>query len=126
VLERTAAGLAAKHTTEAEIDEMADINAAIAATTNPNEASSLNQNFHRCLYLATRNRFLLDAARSLNNALMLLGPTTLADAERIQTVTAQHDQILEAMRAGDVAAAEAAAEVHLQTSLRHRLKVLRA
>ncbi|WP_420860368.1 GntR family transcriptional regulator [Algirhabdus cladophorae] len=125
VLERTAAQLAAQHATAAEIDEMTDLNADIAATSDPSVAAGLNQNFHRCLYLATRNRFLGHAARSLNNALMLLGPTTLADEARIQTVTAQHDLILKALRARDSAAAGAAAEEHLQTSLRHRLKVLR-
>ncbi|MEO0812785.1 MAG: cell division FtsA domain-containing protein, partial [Myxococcota bacterium] len=31
-----------------------------------------------------RNRFLLEAAKALNNALMVMGPTTLDDAERIK------------------------------------------
>jgi len=61
----------------------------------------------------------------MNNALLLLGPTTLADAERIATVVAQHAEILKAIGAGDVMGAGAAAEAHLQTSLRHRLKVMR-
>ena len=75
--------------------------------------------------MATRNRFLLEAARALNNALMLLGPTTLADADRIAVVTAQHQDILDAISAGDATRAGDAAAQHLQTSLRHRLKVLR-
>ena len=125
VLERTAAELAAKHAVPAEVDELADINIAIEAATNPDQAAALNHNFHSCIYQATRNRFLVDSARSLNNALMLLGPTTLADNERLKTVTAQHNDIIDAIRAGDVDAAGLAAEAHLQTSLRHRLKVLR-
>lgn len=126
VLERTAAELAARHAVAAEIDTMDDLNAAITPGIGPERAAALNQSFHSCLYLATRNRFLLDSARALNNALMLLGPTTLADAERIRVVTHQHQDIIEAIRAGDVEAAGASAEAHLQTSLRHRLKVMQS
>lgn len=124
VLERTAAEMAAKHAAPAEIEALRDLNEAISQSAQA-EAAALNQDFHRGLYLATRNRFLLDAARSLNNALMLLGPTTLGDAARIAVVTKQHDAILDAIAAGDAEAASAAAETHLQTSLRHRLKLLR-
>ncbi|GGX66222.1 transcriptional regulator [Tateyamaria omphalii] len=123
VLERTAAEMAAKHAAAAEIDALRDLNSTMSKS-SPAEAAALNQDFHRGIYLATRNRFLLDAARALNNALMLMGPTTLADKQRIEVVTAQHDDILTAIAAGDSAAAGEAAEAHLQTSLRYRLKVL--
>ncbi|WP_367179860.1 GntR family transcriptional regulator [uncultured Tateyamaria sp.] len=123
VLERTAAEMAAKHAGAAEVDALRDLNVTIAHSC-PAEAAALNQDFHRGIYLATRNRFLLDAARSLNNALMLMGPTTLADKARIEVVTAQHNDILTAIAAGDIAAAGDAAEAHLQTSLRYRLKVV--
>ncbi|MEN8895034.1 MAG: GntR family transcriptional regulator [Yoonia sp.] len=125
VLERTAAEMAAKHAAEAEVDAMASLNEQIAATHDGPQAAAINQKFHRAIYLAARNRFLLDAARTMNNALLLLGPTTLADAERIATVVHQHNQIIEAIGAGDIEAAGAAAEAHLQTSLRYRLKVIR-
>ena len=127
VLERTAAEMAAKHAVEAEVDAMAALNEDIAETKgNGAQAAAINQRFHRAIYLAARNRFLLDAARAINNALLLLGPTTLADAERIATVVGQHQQILDAISAGDIEGAGAAAEAHLQTSLRYRLKVMRA
>lgn len=126
VLERTAAEMAAKHASAAEIDVMEDLNAQIEAAGHDSlRAAALNQDFHRCIYLATRNRFLVDSARALNNALMLLGPTTLDDEARIKTVSSQHAQIIAAIRAGDQKAAGEAADVHLQTSLRHRLKVMR-
>lgn len=127
VLERTAAEMAAKHASDAETDELNDLNAAIAeASSDPHKAAAINQQFHRCIYLATRNRFLLESARALNNALMLLGPTTMADEGRISTVCRQHQDIIDAISAGDIEAAGASAEAHLQTSLRHRLKVMRA
>ncbi len=62
----------------------------------------------------------------MNNALLLLGPTTLADADRIATVGRQHRQIMDAIGAGDIEGAGAAAEAHLQSSLRYRLRVMRA
>ncbi|MEL6618806.1 MAG: GntR family transcriptional regulator [Pseudomonadota bacterium] len=48
-----------------------------------------------------------------------------ADAQRIRVVTDRHQDILDAIAAGDAARAGNAAALHLQTSLRHRLKVLR-
>ena len=126
VLERSAAEMAAKHAVAAEVDAMAGLNDQISkARDGGPQAAAINQRFHRAICLAGRNRFLLDAARAMNNALLLLGPTTLADAERIATVVAQHAEILKAIGAGDVMGAGAAAEAHLQTSLRHRLKVMR-
>jgi len=125
VFERTAAQMAAKHANAAEIDLLNDINDQIAALGDETQqAAALNQDFHQLIYLASRNRFLLASARGLNNALMLLGPTTLDDEARIKTVSAQHAHIIEAIRAGDQTAAGDAAEAHLQTSLRHRLKGL--
>ncbi|MEM6761474.1 MAG: GntR family transcriptional regulator [Pseudomonadota bacterium] len=125
VLERTAAELAAKHGTDAEFDHLDSLNNLIEAEkANPAEAAAINQQFHQALYLACRNRFLLEAARSLNNSLLLLGPTTITDSERNSVVVRQHRDIVDALRHGDVVAAGAAAEAHLQTSLRHRLVTL--
>lgn len=127
VLERTAAELAAKHAVQAEIDELEALNASIArSVSDPSNAAALNQQFHQTLYRSARNRFLVDSARALNNALMLLGPTTLADENRIRTVHQQHSDIVEGIRKSDEAAAGNAAEAHLQDSLRHRLWVMRA
>ena len=126
VLERTAAEMAAKHAVEAEVDALAALNDVIAQTGDDlPRAAAINQKFHRAIYLAGRNRFLLDAARAINNALLLLGPTTLVDAERVKSVVSQHKQIIDAISAGDIDGAGAAAEAHLQTSLRYRLRVMR-
>jgi len=123
VLERTAAEMAAKHGAEAEFDALDSLNDRIeAARGTPAEGAAINQDFHRGLYLAGRNRFLLESARALNNALLLLGPTTYTDPDRIDTVVRQHRDIVAALRHGDAEAAGAAAEAHLKTSLRHRLE----
>ncbi|UWQ99985.1 GntR family transcriptional regulator [Rhodobacteraceae bacterium S2214] len=125
VLERTAAELAAKHAIEAEVDALTALNDQMRETVkDPSKAAAINQRLHQSIYLSARNRFLLESARALNNALLLLGPTTLADAARIETVVEQHTQIITAISKGDSDAAGAAAAAHLQTSLRHRLAVM--
>ncbi|MCV6594448.1 MAG: GntR family transcriptional regulator [Silicimonas sp.] len=127
VLERTAAELAAQHGVEAEFDTLEALNDAIAGEkSNPAQAAAINQKFHEGLYLAGRNRFLIGAARSLNHALLLMGPTTFTDDARIDTVVRQHGAIITALRARDAEAAGAAAETHLTTSLTHRLQALRS
>ncbi|MEM9851585.1 MAG: GntR family transcriptional regulator, partial [Pseudomonadota bacterium] len=84
VLERTAAQMAARHGSGAEFDTLAMLNDRIAAARdNPATGAAINQRFHRGLYQAGRNRFLLESARGLNNALLLLGPSTYTDPDRI-------------------------------------------
>lgn len=123
VLERTAAEMAAKHGGVAEFDALDALNDEIEAERDdPARGAAINLDFHKGLYLAGRNRFLLEAARSLNNSLLLLGPTTYTDPERIDVVVREHRAITTALRNGDAEAAGAAAEAHLQTSLLHRLK----
>lgn len=125
VLERTAAEMAAKHGTDAEFDALEDLNLSIEAEVqNPARAASINQAFHRGIYLACRNRFLMQSARALNNSLLLLGPTTFTSQDRIEIVVCQHNSIIDALRSRDVTEAGATAEAHLQTSLRSRLKSL--
>ena len=126
VLERTAAEMAAKHAAAAEVDELASLNEELAdVRDDAAQAAAINQKFHQGIYRAARNRFLLDAARAMNNALLLLGPTTLVDADRIAVVTRQHADIIKALRESDATAAGAAAAAHLETSLRFRLRVMR-
>lgn len=127
VLEKTAAAMAAKHASRAEIDELRDLNAAmLAAADTPAEVSRLNAHFHRIMFQAARNRYLLASSRALSNATLVLGPTTLENVERITSVVAQHDAIIDALEQGDAAAASEAAAVHIETSLSYRLKSLRA
>lgn len=123
VLERTAAQMATKHGATAEFDALAALNTRIEADRgNPVAAAAYNHDFHLGLYHAARNGFLLDAARALNNSLLLLGPTTYSDPGRIDVVAQEHRVIVNALRAGDGEAAADAAEAHLHTSLVYRLQ----
>jgi DNA-binding GntR family transcriptional regulator len=123
VLERTAASMAAQHGSEAEFDALDDMNARILdAQDTPTLGAAINQDFHEALYRAARNRFLLTSAEAINNALILLGPTTYLDPDRIRIVVSQHSDVTTALRQRDGDRAAEAAEAHLQTSLRYRLK----
>lgn len=123
VLERTAAQMAAKHGLEAQFDALEELNNKIEGERdNPALGAAINQDFHHGLYLAGRNRFLLDSARALNNSLLLLGPTTYTDPDRVDVVVEEHRKIISALRARDHEAVGDAAEEHLQTSLRYRLR----
>lgn len=127
VLERTAAEMAAQHGSAAEFDHLEEMNSAMEAEREtPAKAAAINKDFHQGLYLACRNRFLLASAKALNNSLLLLGRTTFHDLERVDQVVSQHSDIIAALRSRDPKAAGDAAEVHLQTSLRRRLKDLTA
>jgi DNA-binding GntR family transcriptional regulator len=127
VLERTAAAMAAKHAATAEIEALAALNDRIDTDrARPEIAAQCNQQFHRRLYLAGRNRFLVQAASGLNTSLLLLGPTSYGDPGRIDVVVAEHRALIAALRAGDADAAARAAEAHLQNSLRYRLRAVPA
>ncbi|MGJ8606094.1 MAG: GntR family transcriptional regulator [Marivita sp.] len=127
VLERTAARMAAQHGSDAEFDALEDMNARIAAAQDtPTLGAAINQDFHEALYRAARNRFLVSSAEAINNALILLGPTTYLDPERIRIVVSQHADVITGLRHRDGDMAAHAAEIHLQTSLRYRLKALSA
>ncbi len=122
VLEATAAEMAAQHGATAEFDALEAMNDRIeAAREDPATGAAINQDFHRGLCLAGRNRFLVESARALNNALLLLGPSTYSDPARIDEVVQQHRDIIRELRARDGAAAAMAARKHLETSLRYRL-----
>ncbi|KAB7610504.1 GntR family transcriptional regulator [Amylibacter sp. SFDW26] len=126
VLERTAAEMAAKHASDAEIDEMRELTSEMAENANdPIIVANINIQFHKCIFMSARNRFLWSSAQTLSNALLVLGPTTLDSPARVKSVCEQHKAITDALSAGDAAEAGDAAAIHIETSLRHRLKAMR-
>lgn len=124
VLETAAAGFAVRGASDAELMMLEDLNTALANSASPEQAYRHNQQFHRLLLLSAKNRFLIHSMSALGNALMLLGPTTLDGSVRIQTVVAEHQQIIAALMQRDKQAAETAMYKHIETSHRTRLKNL--
>ncbi len=125
VLDGAAARLAAHAALPIEIDELAAINDELSAAPDAAEAFRLNRVFHAALLNAAKNRFLHRSMNGLQKALMILGPTTLAEAERFDKAVQEHRAVIEALRARDGARAEQLMRDHIKASQRVRIKTLR-
>lgn len=126
VLEGTAARLAARAASDIEIEELFDMNQALARTGTSPAAFALNRQFHAALLDAAKNRFLTRSITSLQKALMILGPTTLTQPDRAEQAVEEHFGILDAIKARDGALAEAAMRAHIEAAQRVRVRALRA
>ena len=130
VLEGTAAGLAARHASDAEIGalyELLDEQEALpgeAPDVDPARAARLNKLFHRTLYRGAHNRYLLDTLDGLAVSMSLLGRTTLGLPGRNAVAVVEHRRILDAIAAHDPVAADAAARAHIHAAHRARLRLL--
>ncbi len=125
VLETTAAQMAAKHASPAETRRLEELNTAMLdACDHPTQVAQLNQQFHRCIVRAARNRYLERSYRGLASALIVLGDTTLETPTRVKTVVEQHQTIIDALKAGNGSQAAEAMSLHMETSLDHRLRGL--
>ena len=125
VLEGTAARLAARHASDAEVAVLRDLMEVEAKLgRDARQLARHNQRFHEALYLAAHNRYLLKTLNALRDAMALLGETTYAAPGRAKSALAEHRAIVEAIAAGDAAAAEAAARAHIQGAQRTRIRMM--
>lgn len=125
LLEGAAASLAARHRADAEIDALCELQERLAAVDRPSvELARLNALFHAAVVRAARNRYLRQALSELQDAIALLGPTTLSLERRAGEAHGEHEAIVAAIRLGDSRTAEEAARGHIRTALRARLKLL--
>ena len=125
VLEGTAAGLAARHASDAEIDTLRELALRDRESgDDPARLARLNRLFHEAVFRCAHNRFLLRSVNSLRQSMVLLGQTTLAIAGRPQTARAEHEAIVEAIARHDVEAATAAARAHIRAAYRARLGLM--
>lgn len=125
VLEGTAAGLAARHASDAEIAVLKDIvSKELQGADNPRRIASQNKHFHGALYRAAHNRYLLKTLNVLSDAMALLGMTTMAITGRSTTAHGEHLAVVAAIEARDPAAAEAAMREHIRMAQRARLRLM--
>ncbi|WP_088625532.1 GntR family transcriptional regulator [Oceanicola sp. 22II-s10i] len=124
-LEATAAGLAARAASDVEIDEIAAINAEMAAAGSNAERADLNRQFHLALLDAAKNRYLIRAVSTLQKSMLILGPTTMAETKRFAQAADEHEWVVAALRARDQVDAENAMRQHMQGAQRMRLRQLR-
>lgn len=126
VLEGTAARLAARAGSDIEIEELFDMNQTLADVGSTPEAFELNRQFHAAVLDAAKNRFLTRSITSLQKALMILGPTTLSEPDRVAKAVEEHFGVLGAIKSRDGERAEAAMRAHIEAAQRIRVRSLRA
>lgn len=124
VLEGASAKLAARMISEAELAKLYEMNQELARLGNAVEAFQVNQSFHNLLNHAARNRFLNKAMIGFKNALLILGPTTLSDAERAESAIKEHEAILDAIQKHDGDLAENLMRKHIEAGQRARIRSL--
>ena len=122
VLEGAAAEFAARHATDAEIDNMASI---LEQSETADDPVKMNLLFHEAIYGAAHNQHLIRTLQSITDTTYLLGRSTLQSPQRAQKAIVEHRQILDAIRRRDPEAANAAAKNHIRQAFLERLKMLR-
>ena len=125
VLEGTAARLAARAASDIELDELIALNDELAAAPDPKAAYELNRQFHMTLLDAAKNRYLIKSVNEMQKTLLILGPSTLLEADRAEQAVAEHAALLEALKNRDSVQAEALMRAHIEAAHRVRLKTLR-
>lgn len=123
LLEGGAARFAAKHASEAEVQNMKTILNDPDAGLTPVQS---NQAFHQSIYGAAHNKFLIRALQSLTDSTYLLGRSTLENPARAAIAHQEHSAIVEAIEAGSPDRAEQTAREHIRMAFLERLKILRA
>jgi DNA-binding GntR family transcriptional regulator len=125
VLEGTVARLAAQHATAAEISIFKDMIEADRAAIDDAEAlSRSNRAFHRRLTLASHNRYLIAQVDHMKHFLLLLSGNTFVDQKRREAAVDEHAQIVAAIAARDMDAAEAAGRDHIRAAHKVRLQTM--
>lgn len=125
VLEGTAAALAARHASDAEIAILQDMIENEASFANdPDALARHNANFHQILFRAAHNRYLLKSSNVLRDSMALMRGTTMTIPGRAESARAEHATLANALRSRDPAAAEQAARTHIQNAQAARLKLL--
>lgn len=126
VLEGTAARFAARSASAIELDELAAINNEMAnAHDDAKKLFDANKQFHALLFDVARNRFLLSAAEAVHKTLLILGPSTMEEADRAAVAVEEHRAVIDAVRAHDGDAAEAAMRAHIEGAHSARLRQIR-
>lgn len=124
VLEGTAAALAARHASAAEIAvlfEMVEHETEISH--DPAQLAAHNAQFHQILFHAAHNRYLLKTANALRDSMALMRGTTMTVPGRAHTALEEHSALAHAIQNRDSEAAEAAARNHIQAAQQARLKL---
>lgn len=123
-LEGLAAGLAARHISDTELELLGDVLQRCEAARDMAQVASLNRRFHEGIYAGSHNRYLIQQLNTLSSAMALLRGTTYSVPGRPEAAHAEHLALFEALKTRDPEAAEAAARRHLRGAELARLKMM--
>jgi DNA-binding GntR family transcriptional regulator len=123
-LEALAGRLAARHATPEEVRVLAQmVEEDRRARNDPETLARSNKRFHRQIHLASHNRYLVQQLDLVHRTMALMARTSLAAEGRGETALAEHARIVEAIAAGDGAAADRALRQHISMAWETRLKL---
>jgi DNA-binding GntR family transcriptional regulator len=123
VLEATGAALAARNASDAEIDILRDMLAAEQSVlSDPVRRERHNRRFHEAVFRSAHNRYLINTLNALQTPMLLLGPATASDPERLEQAYREHIALVAAIAEHDPDQAKAVIIQHLTAGQRARIK----
>lgn len=123
-LEALAARLAARHATPEEVRVMSQMIAEDRKNLdNPRALARTNRRFHHQIHLASHNRYLVQQLDLVHRSMALMARTSLAAEGRGSVALDEHQAIVDAIGAGDAAAADRALRNHISMAWETRLKL---
>ncbi|WP_394177433.1 GntR family transcriptional regulator [Yoonia maritima] len=123
-LEGLAARLAARHAAPEETKVLRDmLEEDKKLVGDPMALSRANRRFHKQIHLASHNRFLVRQLDLVHRSMALLATTSLAAEGRTVETLDEHEEIVEAIEAGDGDAAYKALRDHISEAFVTRLKL---
>jgi DNA-binding GntR family transcriptional regulator len=124
-LEGTAARLCARHASDMELQDLADlVERERQIHGDPEAAARHNRRFHEAIHRGAHNRYLEKSLAAVNDSMWLLGKPLMLLPHRAQAALDEHARIIEAIERRDPDAAEEAARQHVRAAQRERLKRL--
>lgn len=125
MLEGTAARLCARHASDMEILDLAElVERERAIQGDPEAVARHNRRFHEAIRRGAHNRYLVKSLAAVNDSMVLLGRPLMLLPHRAQAALAEHESIAQAIQRRDPEAAEEAARQHVRAAQRERLKRL--
>ena len=124
-LEGTAAAMAAKHASPRDLAVLARLIAeGEKLDREPFNLYRHNREFHDAIQVASHNRYLEKSLSALQDAIALLGPTTLAEKGRFAIAQAEHTAIMQAITHREEEKADRLARAHVLSALEVRRAIL--
>lgn len=124
-LEGTAARLCARHASDMELLDLAElVERERAIGSNPEAAAQHNRLFHEAIHRGAHNRYLEKSLAAVNDSMWLLGKPLMLLPHRAEAALTEHARIVEAVQRRNPDEAEEAARQHVRAAQRERLKRL--